>query len=95
MGAYDRALADYDTALRLRPDDPVAHYRRGLTHYFMGENTGAIHDFTEVIRLDPGHAEAYRYRGDAFARLGEYAPAGADRETFERLSRPTGKSVLR
>lgn len=95
MGAYDRALADYETALRLRPDNPSAHYRRGLTHYFMGENAGAIRDFTEVIRLNPGYPDAYRYRGDAFARLGKFAMAGADRDTFERLGRPTGKDLLK
>jgi tetratricopeptide (TPR) repeat protein len=95
IGAYDQALADYEIALRLRPSDPVAHYHRGVTRYVMGDSAGAIQDFTDVIRHDPKHAGAYRYRGDAFARLGVYARAGADHDTFERLSHPSGKGILK
>lgn len=95
MGAYGEALAVFDVAARLRPDDPTTHYCRGMTHYVMGENSRAIRDFTEVIQLNSEHANAYRYLGDAFARMGKYSLAGADRATFERLSRPTGKGILR
>jgi serine/threonine protein kinase/Flp pilus assembly protein TadD len=95
IGAYDQALADYEIALRLRPDDSAAHFRRGVTRYVMGDSAGAITDFTEVIRHDPKDVGAYHFRSDAFARLGEYAKAGADRDTFERLSHPSGKSVLK
>jgi tetratricopeptide (TPR) repeat protein len=94
LGAYDQALADYNQALQLRPGDPVARFRRGLTRYYSGDNAGAIEDFTGVIGLDPRYADAYRYRGDAFARLGNCDRAGADHDTFERLNRPSGKNVF-
>ena len=94
LGAYDQALADYNQALQVRPGDPVARFRRGLTRYYSGDNAGAIEDFTGVIRLDPRHADAYRYRGDAFARLGNNDRAGADHDTYERLNRPAGKNVF-
>jgi Flp pilus assembly protein TadD len=61
----------------------------------MGDHASAVRDLTEVIRLDPQHAAAYRLRGDALARLGDYAHAGADHEAFERLSRPSGDRVLK
>ena len=95
IGAYDKALADFEIALGLRPDDLVARYRRGVTRYVMGDSAGAISDFTEVIQHDPKHVGAYHYRRDAYARLGEYSRAGADHDTFVRLSHPSGKSVLK
>jgi tetratricopeptide (TPR) repeat protein len=95
MGAYDRAVADFEAALRLRSDDTAARFHLGLTRYVMGDNANAIQDFTEVIRLDPQDASAYRLRGDAFARLGDYAHAGADHQAFERLRHPSGARVLK
>ncbi len=85
LGAYDRALADDSEAVRLRPADPLPRYLRGLARYHAGDNIGAIADFTEVIRLDPKHIGAYRYRGDAYARVGQGARAGADRDALDRL----------
>jgi serine/threonine protein kinase/Flp pilus assembly protein TadD len=95
MGAYDRALADFEAALHFRSDDTAAHFHLGLTRYVMGDNANAVQDFTAVIRLDPQHASAYRLRGDAFARLGDHARAGADHESFKRLSHPSGGRVLK
>jgi serine/threonine protein kinase/Flp pilus assembly protein TadD len=95
MGFYDQALADFEAALRFRSDDTAARFHLGLTRYVMGDNANAVQDFTEVIRLDPQHASAYRLRGDAFARLGDYAHAGADHEAYERLSHPSGGRVLK
>ena len=74
LGAYDRALADFDVALKLRPEDLHARYRRGVTRYVSGDHAGAIDDFTQVLRLDPRHGGAYRYRADAYARLGQGGP---------------------
>jgi hypothetical protein len=64
-----------------------------LTRYHSGDYAGAVADLTEVLRLDPKDARAYRARGDAHARLGKRAEAAADHEAFERLSRPSGEGI--
>jgi len=87
LGAYDRAIADDSEAVRLRPAEPPARYLRGLARYHAGDYFGAIADFTEVIRLNPGHVGSYRYRAEAYARSGQGARAGADRDALDRLLR--------
>ncbi len=89
LGNYAEALADYTEAIRLRPGDASALHRRGLVRYHAGDYAGAVADFTEVIRLDPKHAASYRYRGDAFARLGRGDRGEADHRIADRLAGTT------
>lgn len=92
LGDYDRALSDFGAALKHRPGDLSVLLHRGLTRYHSGDNDGAILDFNEVIRHDPNYAPAYRNRGDAYARRGEWNRAGADHEAFHRLVLVPGAS---
>src|SRR4051812_46619448 len=55
---YERAVADFDQAIRLSPNDPLAHYGRGLALERLGRYTDAIPAFDAAIRLDPGYAAA-------------------------------------
>ena len=40
----------------------IAHYNRGFTYSYTGDNALAAQDFSEAIRLDPGYAPAYNGR---------------------------------
>ena len=40
----------------------IAHYNRGFTYTYTGDNALAARDFSEAIRLDPGYAPAYNGR---------------------------------
>lgn len=66
-GNYDRALADYDEAIRLNPKDANAFYNRGVTHAMKYDNDRAIADYDEAIRLNPKDAKAFNNRGFAYA----------------------------
>ena len=48
---YDRALAEYDTALRLDPDFGNAYGVRGLIKRAMGDAQGAEQDFRKAKEL--------------------------------------------
>ena len=52
-GDYDRAIADYDEAIRLDPRYAVAYYNRGVAYCDKGDYDRAIADYNEAIRLDP------------------------------------------
>jgi uncharacterized protein YecT (DUF1311 family) len=54
---YDHAIADYDQAIQLNPDDPIAISNRGNAYKSKGDIGHAIADVS--IRLDPQFAEAY------------------------------------
>ncbi len=50
---------------------PEVTYDKGLSHLGKKEYDDAVNAFTEVIRLKPDYADAYRNRGLAYSRKGE------------------------
>ena len=57
-GDYDRAIEDYDQAIRLAPNDPnsaQAFYDRGNAYLNKGDYDRAIQDFNKVSRLGDSH----------------------------------------
>ena len=52
MGQYDRAIADYDEALRLSPKIPWSLYGRGLARHHKND-TSAQSDLDAAIAIDP------------------------------------------
>ena len=71
-GEYDRAIADYDQALRLDPDFAFAYNGRGSVYIRKGAYDRAIADIDQALRLDPDFALAYNNRGSAYFHKGEY-----------------------
>jgi tetratricopeptide (TPR) repeat protein len=82
----DRAIADYDQAIRLDPDYTVAYIQRGTAYKGKGDNDRAIADYTQAIRLDPNDADAYNNRGVAYINKGDNDRAIADCTQAIRLN---------
>jgi tetratricopeptide (TPR) repeat protein len=62
-GDLERAIQDYDHAIKLDPNEATAFYYRGIAHGMRGETGPAIQDSTQAIRLDPKNAGALYSRG--------------------------------
>ncbi|MYE01060.1 MAG: tetratricopeptide repeat protein [Alphaproteobacteria bacterium] len=80
-GAYADAVADFNEAIRLRPEYGEAFHNRGVAKWRMGKLEGALADFDESIAL--GQVElwrAYKVRGDLYAEMGRLDEALADYE---------------
>ena len=75
---YDLAIADYDAAIRLKPDNANAFGNRGTAYYVNGQYEQAIADFTQAIRLRPTDALAINNRGSAYDDRGDRDGAIAD-----------------
>ena len=75
---YAAAIANYDRAIALDPDDPEAYHSRGIAKTEQGDYAGAIADYDRAIALDPDGAAAYHNRGVTKAEQGDYAGAIAD-----------------
>jgi tetratricopeptide (TPR) repeat protein len=75
---YDRAIADFNQAIRLDPDSIFALNNRGAAYARKGQLDDAIADFNEAIRIDASYAITYNNRGIAYAKKGQYDRAIED-----------------
>ena len=92
-GQWDRAIADYDEAIRLKPDFVFAFHNRGNAYYYKGQLDRAIADFSEAIRLKPGLAEAFGNRGNVYRKKGQFDRAIKDYDRAINL-KPDGAQVF-
>jgi MtfA peptidase len=85
--AYDLALADYGTVIRLTSDDDraEAHCERGVVYRWKGDHDQALADFDAALQLCPDYARAYCERGITHAAHGEREKALADLDRALRL----------
>jgi tetratricopeptide (TPR) repeat protein len=77
-GDLDRAIADYNEAIRLDPKQANAYRNRGNAWREKGDLDRAIADLNEAIRLDPKYANAYVNRGNVWHDKGDLDRAIAD-----------------
>jgi tetratricopeptide (TPR) repeat protein len=84
-GDYDNAIADFDEAIRLKPNDAEAILGRGFAYEKKGDYDNAIKDFSKAIELEPNDAEAFNNRGFAYRKKGEHDKAIADFDEAIRL----------
>ena len=84
-GDDDRAIADYNEAIRLDPNFAYAYSSRGLAYDHKGDLGRADPDYNQAIRLDPKFAQAYFNRGNAYYQKGDDDRAIADYNEAIRL----------
>ncbi|WP_295616141.1 tetratricopeptide repeat protein [Chamaesiphon sp. GL140_3_metabinner_50] len=74
---YAEVIAIYDALIPKYPE-AYAYYGRGNAKRNSGDNQGAIADYTQAIKIDPGYKQAYNNRGAVKADLGYYQEAAID-----------------
>ena len=72
------AMADYDMALEVDPNNFLAHYNRGLLRQEVGDDNRAIEDFDYVLALEPGNIMALFNRATLLDRTGNLRAAIRD-----------------
>ena len=77
-GDYEKALQEFNEAIRLSPGLAPAHYGRGEIYFQRGDYRQAIRDFTRTIDIAPDYTFAYYSRGVANERTGEIEEAILD-----------------
>ena len=86
LGWLDRALEDFDTAIRLDPRYANAYTSRGWTFKDMGQIDRAMEDYNHVISLDPARYIAYNNRGMVYQETGRIDSALSDFTTAIALN---------
>ena len=61
-GDFDRAIADFNRAIELKPDYAEAYNNRGNAYSDKGDFDHAIADFSKAIELKPDFPIAYNNR---------------------------------
>src|SRR6516164_1826852 len=84
-GDYDKAIANYNDAIKLDPKNIVGFIGRGDAYTNKGDYDRALASYSEAIRLDPKSALALSDRGVAYAFKREYDKALADHNEAIRL----------
>jgi tetratricopeptide (TPR) repeat protein len=79
-GNFDGAISDFSRVIKL-DKNASAYFQRGLCYAGKDDPRRAAADFTKVIEMAPGFAEAYRQRALAYSKLGDAAQAQADQAT--------------
>jgi tetratricopeptide (TPR) repeat protein len=85
QGQLDKAIAEFQKAIRLKPDYARAHYSLGRAYVSQGRPDWAIAEFQEAIRFKPDYAEAYDSLGIAYASQGQLDKAIAEFQEAVRL----------
>lgn len=82
LGMFDKAIADYDVALKIKPDFPLALNNRAWAYYKLGRPQDGAADVERALALSPGSPYALDTRahirqalGDAEAALRDYVLA--------------------
>jgi len=81
----DRAIADFDQAIRLVPKNTDVYTVRGMAWEAKGDFDRAIADFDQAIRLDPKNTDAYTVRGMDWEVKGDLDRAIADFDLAIRI----------
>jgi tetratricopeptide (TPR) repeat protein len=91
-GEYDRALRDYEQAIRLNPSSANAYNNRGVIYRIKCDYDRAIADYDEAIWLKSGdYPAAFYNRALAYSDKGEYDHALTD---FDVVLRFDAKNAL-
>lgn len=80
QGRTNAALQDFNSALKLRDDEPLLFLNRGLAYFDSGMFDAALDDFSYLIYLRPDDARAYLERARVFMKMGYPANAYGDLE---------------
>ncbi|KKK91769.1 hypothetical protein LCGC14_2709620, partial [marine sediment metagenome] len=72
LGDHKGAIGAYRTALKMKPDTPLGHYRMATSLVSIGDPAGSLAHFAETIKLDPKHAAARFDMASAYEMLGRY-----------------------
>jgi tetratricopeptide (TPR) repeat protein len=84
-GDHDRALKDYDDALRFNPKFAAAMRNRGTLHAWKGDYDSAIRDCSDAAQLDPDDPHSLIGRALVYCAKREFANAIRDFDAALRI----------
>jgi lipoprotein NlpI len=91
---HDRAIADYDAAIKLSPNFIDALYNRGSAWAHKGESDRAIADYDAALKLSPKDATTIAARAVEWINKGDYLRAISDYDAAIGLDAKSGNAIF-
>jgi len=83
----DKALAAYERAIQLEPNNPDFHVGRAKALARLARHAESVEECTAALRLKPDHVIALRDRGHYYINLGRMKDAIPDLQRAEKLDK--------
>ena len=80
----DNAIADFMSALRIKPHFSEAHYNLGSIFYYQDRHEDALREFELALSIDPVYSRAYLNKALACEKLSRFQEAKSAYEGFIR-----------
>ncbi len=87
LGLEEKARNDFETVLRLDPEDPMGHSMLAELSRFRGSPEETLGHVTAALELSEDEPQAHFIRGWLFARAGQWEMAAEDLGRFMELTR--------
>lgn len=75
LGCYEEALASFDKAVEIQPDEYAAWVFRGVVLIHLNLYEEALSSCNKALEIQPDDREAWTFRGAALSHLGRYEEA--------------------
>ena len=69
LGRYQRAIDDFNEAIRRNPANFYSYNYRGIVYAKLGQDQRAMNDFNQAVRLNPDYADSYHNRALFYLNL--------------------------
>jgi tetratricopeptide (TPR) repeat protein len=90
---FDKAIADYEAAVKADPKMDVAYYEMGAAYQQKNQHAKAVTAFGQAIEIKSNNADYFYARCVSYSWLGNFGSAIRDCETASRM-RPGNADLL-
>ena len=91
---YDKALEQYNLAIRSEPGKSNPYYWRGQVLARLGKHELAIEDMSKVLQLDPSYSKAHQMLGWIYTKAGRYDEAIQELDRYIAIDPKDGWSYF-
>ena len=75
LGQYEKAIEEYDQAIKLDQNNPLYHNGKGIALYMLGQYEKAIEEYDQAIKLSLNEPVYHYNKALALYNLGQYEKA--------------------
>jgi Tfp pilus assembly protein PilF len=88
LGENEKAVKDFDDAIRLEPANSDYYFKRGVAYERMGNNEKAALSFASALEFNEKHEPSHRHMADVQQSLGNSEMSNEHRQKARELAPP-------